>query len=118
MFFEGNKMRKIIIHINYLFLLAILLFVTSCEHEVLISEDPEEIVDDKVRIEIFTRADSYKLPVTKGLNDENTVGITPWILVFKGNDEASATFVEAVQAFELIGKRYVLLTRQDRKSVV
>ena len=105
-------MRKIIIHINYLFLLAILLFVTSCEHEVLISEDPEEIVDDKVRIEIFTRADSYKLPVTKGLNDENTVGITPWILVFKGNDEASATFVEAVQAFELIGKRYVLLTRQ------
>ena len=66
MFFEGNKMRKIIIHINYLFLLAILLFVTSCEHEVLISEDPEEIVDDKVRIEIFTRADSYKLPVTKG----------------------------------------------------
>ena len=74
-------MRKIIIHINYLFLLAILLFVTSCEHEVLISEDPE-------------------------------VGITPWILVFKGNDEASATFVEAVQAFELIGKRYVLLTRQ------
>lgn len=112
MFFEGNKMRKIIIHINYLFLLAILLFVTSCEHEVLISEDPEEIVDDKVRIEIFTRADSYKLPVTKGLNDENTVGITPWILVFKGNDEASATFVEAVQAFELIGKRYVLLTRQ------
>ena len=112
MFFEGNKMRKIIIHINYLFLLAILLFVTSCEHEVLISEDPEEIVDDKVRIEIFTRADSYKLPVTKGLNDENTVGITPWILVFKGNNEASATFVEAVQAFELIGKRYVLLTRQ------
>lgn len=110
--FEGNKMRKIIIHINYLFLLAILLFVTSCEHEVLISEDPEEIVDDKVRIEIFTRADSYKLPVTKGLNDENTVGITPWILVFKGNNEASATFVEAVQAFELIGKRYVLLTRQ------
>ena len=112
MFFEGNKMRKIIIHINYLFLLAILLFVTSCEHEVLISEDPEEIVDDKVRIEIFTRADSYKLPVTKGLNDENTVGFTPWILVFKGNNEASATFVEAVQAFELIGKRYVLLTRQ------
>lgn len=112
MFFEGNKMRKIIIHINYLFLLAILLFVTSCEHEVLISEDPEEIVDEKVRIEIFTRADSYKLPVTKGLNDENTVGITPWILVFKGNEKASATFVEAVQAFELIGKRYVLLTRQ------
>lgn len=105
-------MRKIIIHINYLFLLAILLFVTSCEHEVLISEDSEEIVDDKVRIEIFTRADSYKLPVTKGLSDENTVGITPWILVFKGNDEASATFVEAVQAFELIGKRYVLLTKQ------
>ena len=32
--------------------------------------------------------------------------------MFKGNDEASATFVEAVQAFELIGKRYVLLTRQ------
>lgn len=105
-------MRKIIIHINYLFLLAILLFVISCEHEVLISEDPEEIADDKIRVEIFTRADSYTLPVTKGSNDENTVGITPWILVFKGNDEASATFVEAVQAFELIGKRYVLLTRQ------
>lgn len=92
-------MRKIIIHINYLFLLAILLFVTSCEHEVLISEDPEEIVDDKVRIEIFTRADSYKLPVTKGLNDENTVGITPWILVFKGNDEASSDFCRGCPGF-------------------
>ena len=57
-------MRKIIIHINYLFLLAILLFVISCEHEVLISEDPEEIADDKIRVEIFTRADSYTLPVT------------------------------------------------------
>lgn len=92
--------------------LAFLLVMTGCEREVLLSNKPEEPSEEKVQIEIFTRVDSYRLPSTKGVNDESKLGMTPWILVFKGNDAANATFVEAVQAFEMAGKRYVLLTRQ------
>lgn len=99
-------------YINSLFVLAFLFFMAGCEHEVLLSELPEATQEDKVKIEIFTRAHSYQFPGTKAVGDENEVGKTPWVLVFKGDDASSALFVEAVQAFELVGKRYVLLTRQ------
>ena len=93
--------------------MLLLLLMTACEHEVLSSGHPDEgeTSDDKVRIEIFARANDYKLPSTKGTDNENKVGKTPWILVFKGNGE-NATFIEAVQAFELVGKRFVILTKQ------
>lgn len=110
-------MRKVIVHIIYLSGLIFTLLMTACVDEVLLSGHPdgEATSNDKVRIEIFTRANSYNLPSTKGLDDENTVGKTPWVLVFKG-ENANATFVEAVQAFELIGKRYVILTKQPDNS--
>lgn len=96
--------------------MIILILFPACEHEVLISGGQEEIAsEDKVRIELFTRANSYGLPSTRALGDEETVGKTPWILVFRGNN-SGATFVEAVQAFELIGKRYVLLTPRNDGS--
>ena len=72
--------------------------MSSCVHEIFLSEESGgEGVEpsDKVQIEIFTRANSYQLPTTRAADDE--VGMTPWILVFKGDDE-NATFVEAVQA--------------------
>lgn len=96
--------------------MIVLLLLSACEHEVLISEGGEEIVpEEKVQIELFTRVNSYGLPATKALGDEDTVGKTPWVLVFRGNN-SGATFVEAVQAFELVGKRYVLLTPQNDGS--
>ena len=43
------------------------------------------------------------------------MGKNPWMFVFKG-EGPNATFVEAVQAFELAGKRYVILTKQSNDS--
>ena len=105
-------MTKAAIHITNLFYLIFLILMSSCVHEIYLSEEPggeKEVLTDKVRIEIFTRANPYNLPTTRAAESE--VGMTPWVLVFKGNDE-NATFVEAVQAFELVGKRYVILTKQ------
>lgn len=109
-------MSKIKIYINLLLGLAFLFFTIGCEHEILLSELPEVVPEDKVKIEIFTRANSYQLPETRAVGDESEVGKTPWVLVFKGNNASSALFVEAVQAFEFVGKRYVLLTRQEAGS--
>lgn len=109
-------MSKAAIHITNLFYLVFLILMSSCVHEIFLSEESGgEGVEpsDKVQIEIFTRANSYQLPTTRAADDE--VGMTPWILVFKGDDE-NATFVEAVQAFELVGKRYVILTKQPAGS--
>ena len=106
--------RKLIYNIIRLSCFFILMFMSACNHEVLISDlpGPDEPSDGKVRIEIFNRADSHNLPTTRAA-DEWSVGMQPWVLVFRGNDN-NATFVEAVQAFEMIGtgKRYVLLTEQ------
>ena len=91
----------------YLLCPALLLLMSGCESEVFLSGQPEEgnSSDGKVRVEIFARANTYPLPLTKGLEDENTVGMAPWVLVFKGND-ANATFIEAAQAFELQAPRW------------
>ena len=98
--------------------MMLLVLMAACENEVLSSGRPDggETPDGKVRVEIFARANSYPIPSTKGVNDENTVGMTPWVLVFKGNG-GSATFVEAVQAYESsAGKRFVVLTKQPAGS--
>lgn len=98
--------------------MMLLVLMAACENEVLSSGRPDggETPDGKVRVEIFARANSYPIPSTKGVNDENTVGMTPWVLVFKGNG-SSATFVEAVQAYESsAGKRFVVLTKQPAGS--
>lgn len=111
-------MRKKTKHIINFLSMMLLVLMAACENEVLSSGRPDdgETPDGKVRVEIFARANSYPIPSTKGVNDENTVGMTPWVLVFKGNG-GSATFVEAVQAYESsAGKRFVVLTKQPAGS--
>ncbi|WP_295940033.1 hypothetical protein [uncultured Alistipes sp.] len=74
--------------------------------------EPAPPAEEKIRFELFTRADSYGIPVSRAAADEDNLDKTPWILVFNGTN-GSATFVEAVQA-ELIGtKSYVYLTPQS-----
>lgn len=104
-------MRESKRYITVFFYLILLLFMVGCEHDVstMGQENEEEVLKEKVQIEIFARAKSYSLPPTRALESE--VGKTPWILVFKGQG-TGATFIEAVQAFEMISKRYVLLTGQ------
>ena len=107
-----NKvMRESKRYITVFFYLILLLFMVGCEHDVstMGQENEEEALKEKVQIEIFARAKSYSLPPTRALESE--VSKTPWILVFKGQG-TGATFIEAVQAFEMINKRYVLLTEQ------
>lgn len=110
-------MREIKRNITSFFYLILLLIVTGCEHDVNVTaqQNEEEPSDEKekVKIEIFTRANSYSLPSTRAAEDE--VGKTPWVLVFKGQG-AGATFIEAAQAFEAVSKRYVLLTEQTDGS--
>ena len=105
-------------YIMKIFGLVIILLISACEHETLLTgepDDPGDISEDKVRLEIFARANSYRLPSTRALGDENTVEMTPWVLVFRGSG-TGAIFVEAVQAFEFAGKRYVLLTKRTDGS--
>lgn len=110
-------MRKKTKDIIYILSTMLLMLTTACENEVLSSGRPDggETADGKVRIEIFARANAYPIPVTKGVDDENKVGMTPWVLVFKG-EGGNATFIEAVQAYEVVGKRYVVLTKQPAGS--
>lgn len=105
------------IHIIRLLSLTFLMLTASCEHETLLVENPERetVAEEKVQIEIFTRVNSYRLPATRGLEDEETVGKTPWVFVFKGAG-GNARLIEVVQAFEMIKKRYVLLTKQADDS--
>lgn len=95
---------------HILLLLMVALPLAGCIREYYSLEE-ENISGDKVQIEIFTRANSYHTPVMRGLSEENIVGMTPWVLVFIGSGD-NAVFAEAVQAFELVGKRYVILSKQ------
>jgi len=109
-------MKGVILHIIKLFSCLLLLLMTACAQGELAghpSGDGGTDGGDKIQIEIFTRANSYQLPSARAT--ENQVNMTPWILVFKG-EGAGAVFVEAVQAFEMASKRYVLLTRQPAGS--
>lgn len=65
-------MKKVMIHIIRLLSLTFLMLMASCEHETLLVENPERetVSEEKVQIEIFTRVNSYRLPATRGLEDE------------------------------------------------
>lgn len=104
-------MKRKKIYIAGLFCLFLLLLVSSCEHDtnVVPGQGQVEVPDEKVQIEIFTRASSHQLPSTRA--NETNIEMTPWVLVFKGQG-SGAVFVEAVQAFEMANKRYVILNKQ------
>lgn len=104
-------MKRKKIYITSLFYLFLLLLISSCEHDANVVSDQGqvEVPDEKVQIEIFTRASSHQLPSTRA--NETNIEMTPWVLVFKGQG-SGAIFVEAVQAFEMANKRYVILNKQ------
>ena len=108
-------MKEFVLYIVCLWCLAFLM--SGCEDSIHLSERPDNNKPqaDKVQIEIFARANSYHYPTVRTMDDEDRVGKTPWILVFNG-ENANATFVEAVQAFEMVGQRYVILTKQSGNS--
>lgn len=108
---EGHisKMGKNIL-IGITVFLGIICF--ACIDETIAPEEEPIVVDDKVQLELFTRIDPYKIPESRSSANEDGVDMTPWVLVFKGND---MKFMEAAQALEIssTNKRYVILTKQD-----
>ncbi len=107
---EGHfsKMGKNIL-IGITVFLGIICF--ACIDETVAPEKEPIVVDDKVQLELFTRIDPYKIPESRSSANEDGVDMTPWVLVFKGND---MKFVEAAQALTInsTNKRYVILTKQ------
>ena len=103
-------MRYFLRHIIRLLAVVPVLSLSSCYYE----EEWETIgqEDKMVRVELFTRAASYDAPVSRISANEDAVGGTPWILVFKGSGNG-ATYVEASQAFTLpnTNQTFVALTK-------
>lgn len=86
----------------------------TTEHVLGMETEPE---GDKVRIELCAdNADSFAYPATRvGMADENMVGPTPMVLVFRGSKSSTAVFSEAVEAEwdDTENKTYVSLTRTN-----
>lgn len=99
------------IKIHIIYLLVLLTFFSACSIK---EEVPGELVtigETKVRFELFTKAGTYGLPVSRAGENESVVDQQPWVLVFLGTG-GTASFVEAVQAELYNGKTYVYLEEQ------
>lgn len=95
-----------------------LLATVSCTKEQLIGTGGlPDVPRGMVRMELFTNAENYKLPVTKSFN-ENIIDLQPWVLVF--DEGPNGMFIEAQQATTQGGRTYVILsvTDQPRQLVI
>lgn len=95
------------------YLILPIIALTACRKEILLPPEPDGIsASEKVRIELFAKIPEYTPPATRtGSAQENTIDMKPWVLVFKGSND-NATYVEAAQAIDMAGQRFVELTAQ------
>ena len=99
------------IKIHIIYLLVLLTFFSACSIKEEVPGEPVTIGETKVRFELFTKAGTYGLPVSRAGENESVVDEQPWVLVFLGTG-GTASFVEAVQAELYNGKTYVYLEEQ------
>ena len=99
------------IKIHIIYLLVLLTFFSACSIKEEVPGEPVTIGETKVRFELFTKAGTYGLPVSRAGENESDVDQQPWVLVFLGTG-GTASFVEAVQAELYNGKTYVYLEEQ------
>ena len=99
------------IKIHIIYLLVLLTFFSACSIKEEVPGEPVTIGETKVRFELFTKAGTYGLPVSRAGENESVVDQQPWVLVFLGTS-GTASFVEAVQAELYNGKTYVYLEEQ------
>ena len=99
------------IKIHIIYLLVLLTFFSACSIKEEMPGEPVTIGETKVRFELFTKAGTYGLPVSRAGENESVVDQQPWVLVFLGTG-GTASFVEAVQAELYNGKTYVYLEEQ------
>lgn len=64
--------------------ITLMLMIVACEQSPLSDDSTTDPVVEKVRVEIFARAQSYEQPAVRALADEKTVSMKPWVLVFRG----------------------------------
>ena len=104
---EGMKLVN-----KYIFgLFALLALLSACSIREDVTNEPPTVADTKVRFELFTKAGTYGLPVSRAGAEESTVDRQPWVLVFQGTG-GTANFVEAVRAELYNNKTYVYLEKQ------
>lgn len=97
---------------KYIFgLFALLALLSACSIREDVTNEPPTVADTKVRFELFTKAGTYGLPVSRAGAEESTVDRQPWVLVFQGTG-GTASFVEAVRAELYNNKTYVYLEEQ------
>ena len=99
------------IKVHIIYLLVLLTFFSACSIKEEVPGEPVTIGETKVRFELFTKAGTYGLPVSRTGENESVVDQQPWVLVFLGTG-GTASFVEAVQAELYNGKTYVYLEEQ------
>ena len=71
-------------HIITILVLANMFLMFACTNDMDISQPVEPGLEDKVSISLFTRAQDYSIPVTRGGANETGIEKTPYVLVFKG----------------------------------
>lgn len=77
---EGMKLVN-----KYIFgLFALLALLSACSIREDVTNEPPTVADTKVRFELFTKAGTYGLPVSRAGAEESTVDRQPWVLVFQG----------------------------------
>lgn len=98
--------------------LGIILFASACT-----KEEARTIVDggNPVRIELFTRLNSFDTPVSRASALEDDVDREPWILVFTDQDGSgvreNAKFADVAKTYiSTNNKSYVYLKEQKKKS--
>lgn len=109
-----NKVMRYFLNYNIYINLMLFFLLSSCEVTDIDIPSPEVEKEKIVKLELFTRTDSYSLPSLRGLANESGVATTPWIIVFKKNTVGNFIFEEAVQVVEISGtnKRYAILKGQ------
>ena len=72
------------IKIHIIYLLVLLTFFSACSIKEEVPGEPVTIGETKVRFELFTKAGTYGLPVSRAGENESVVDQQPWVLVFLG----------------------------------
>ncbi len=81
--------------------LTVIFIFSSCIQEYF-DVPGNEVNYNGVEVELFTRSNEFKKPVTRATANEYAVERTPWVLVFEGSGD-NAVFKEASRAYTLTG---------------
>ena len=103
------------IKIHIIYLLVLLTFFSACSIKEEVPGEPVTIGETKVRFELFTKAGTYGLPVSRAGENESVVDQQPWVLVFLGTG-GTASFVEQFRLSYIMVK-HMFIWKNKREIV-